>query len=477
MHPAPTWLMPDRAAGDLEGQIYRGLRDRILSGQMAATQRLPSTRAMAMALGVARSTVVHAYDRLKAEGYLDGRPGSATVVAAIAPAPAPAPRRAPSPVPVTAGAGGEAPPRLYAPGMPDLASFPHADWAACLKAGARSFRTSDLGYAETTGLAALRQAIIDHVSVTRGVSATADQVLILPSTRAAIDLLATVLLTGRGAGREDVVWLEEPGYPAARAVFAAAGARLAPVPCDVAGIDVAAALATGQPAPRIIYTTPSHQYPTGVTMTLPRRLALLEVARSAGAIVIEDDYDSEFHYGAHPIAALQGIDRSDVVVYLGTFSKTLAPGLRVAYMIVPQRLWAPVSTAFRRRGAAVSGHIQAGLARFMRDGRLRAHLRGMTPVYGARMRATADALRRHCGPVLDLGDGEDGLQRATWFRDPACPDVAIAGRLAAQGFGMQPMSGFFLGPPRPGLLFGIAAVDPARIDADAARIMGCCGPR
>ena len=119
MHPAPTWLMPDRAAGDLEGQIYRGLRDRILSGQMAAAQRLPSTRATAAALGVARSTVVHAYDRLKAEGYLDGRPGSATVVAAIAPAPAP--RRAPSPVPVAAGAGGEAPPRLYAPGMPDLA--------------------------------------------------------------------------------------------------------------------------------------------------------------------------------------------------------------------------------------------------------------------------------------------------------------------------------------------------------------------
>merc|ERR1711965_1035674 len=170
-------------------------------------------------------------------------------------------------------------------------------------------------------------------------------------------------------------------------------------------------------------------------MTLPRRLALLDLARISGAVVVEDDYDSEFHYAGHPIAALQGIDRAGVVVYLGTFSKTLAPGLRVAYLIAPPALLPALAEAHRRGGAAVSGHVQAALARFMRDGRLRAHLRRMIPAYAERRAAVTAALEARLGHLLVTGPAaEGGLQLASWFRDPATDDAAAARRLAAEGY-------------------------------------------
>ncbi|OJF98358.1 PLP-dependent aminotransferase family protein [Pararhizobium antarcticum] len=457
----PTWLTLDRTAGNLEGQIYRSLRERILNGQMAE-QRLTSTRALAATLGVARSTVVRAYERLKAEGFLRTSGGAATRTVAI------------RPLALASGAsqaqakgddrdicGGK---DLFRPGVPDLSHFPHAAWARCLASRARSLRIHDLGYASAEGLPELQSAILDHISATRGVSARPEQVMIVPSTGAAIDLLARVLIKPQ---RDDVVWMEEPGYKAAHALFLAAGARLEPVPCDGQGIDVARAR-SGRP--RLIYTTPSHQYPTGVTMSLKRRLALLELAREANAVVVEDDYDSEFHYGARPIAALQGIDRAGVVAYLGTFSKMLAPGLRVAYMIVPPWLVSEIAAALYLKGAMVSIHLQAALADFMREGRLRAHVRRMTAIYGARMAATVDALSRHCADRLGLGTENDGLHLATWFCDAGVDDHALVETLGANGLAMQPLSQFYLGRPSPGLLFGIARVDLATVDKDMQRL-------
>jgi len=353
-----------------------------------------------------------------------------------------------------------------APGVPDLASFPHAAWARCLGARARSLRVHDLGYGAGAGLPELQAAILDHIAVSRGVTATPDQVLIVPSTRVAIEALARLAL--RGERRDgNIVWMEEPGWSSVHELFQNVGARLVPVRCDTAGLDVAQAPG---PRPRLIYTTPSHQYPTGATMSLPRRLALLERARDGGAIVLEDDYDSDFQYAARPIAALQGIDRSGIVVYVGTFSKILAPGLRVAYAVVPPGLAAEMNAAMRLKGAVVSIHVQAALADFIREGRLRTHLRRMNIVYAARMAATVDALRRHCGHILRISDGEGGLQLATWFLDPAVDDRAIVASLRAQGFAMQAMSRFYLGAPKPGLLFGIARVDPADIDGVAQRL-------
>jgi len=228
----------------------------------------------------------------------------------------------------------------------------------------------------------------------------------------------------------------------------------------------------------LIYVTPSHQYPTGVTMSLPRRLALLDFAQASGAIVLEDDYDSEFQYASRPIAALQGIDRREVVAYLGTFSKVLAPGLRVAYAVVPPWLAPAASAALLRRGAVVAIHVQAALADFIREGRLRAHLRRMNAAYAARMAATVGALRRRCGHLLHVGDGAGGLQLATWFRDPGVDDDGAARTLNAHGLAPQPMSQFHIGPPKPGLLFGIARVSPEDVDAIAekmGRLMGDLG--
>ncbi|WP_047456596.1 PLP-dependent aminotransferase family protein [Rhizobium rhizogenes] len=458
------WPALDRISGDLEGQVYRLMRDRILQGQMPAGQRLPSTRRLAVSLGVARSTVVNAYERLKAEGYLQSTTGAATRVAEFATPPLQG-QAEPSPLspPPAIEAASDG---LFKSGVPDVASFPHAAWTRYLGARGRSLRVHDLGYGAHSGIRELREAILEHISTTRGVIARPEQLIIVPSTGAAIDLLARVLLR---SDRPDgaIAWMEEPGYGSAQALLRMAGANLVPVPCDIEGIDIAKAAG---PPPRLIYVTPSHQYPTGATMSLSRRLALLEFARANGSVVLEDDYDSEFQYASRPIAALQGIDRGEVVAYLGTFSKTLAPGLRVAYAVVPPWLVPEVTAAQLLRGAVVPIHIQAALADFIRDGRFRAHLRHMNTVYAARMAATVSALRRHCDDWLDVGEGAGGLQLATWFRDAGADDVSAMRRINAEGFALRAMSTLHLGPPRPGLLFGIARMPPEAADAAAARI-------
>ncbi|AYG67001.1 MULTISPECIES: PLP-dependent aminotransferase family protein [unclassified Rhizobium] len=461
---AAQWPALDRTSGDLEGQVYRLMRDRILHGQMPAGQRVPSTRTMALSLGVARSTVVNAYDRLKAEGYLQSATGAATRVAAFPSAPLSGQAAAPLPNQprVTEFKTGG----LFEPGVPDVSAFPHAAWARCLGARGRSLRVHDLGYRDHGGVRELREAILDHIAATRGVVARPEQVLIVPSTGAAIGLLASVLIRAGDPGG-DVVWMEDPGYATAQAILRMAGANLVPVPCDAEGIDIARGTGLSR---RLIYVTPSHQYPTGVTMSLPRRLALLEFARANGAIVLEDDYDSEFQYASRPIAALQGIDRGEVVAYVGTFSKTLAPGLRVAYAVVPSRLVAATEAAQRLRGAVVPVHIQAALADFMREGRFRAHLRQMNTIYAERMAATVEALNRHCGAWLEVGAGGGGLQLASWFRDTKTDDVAVARIINANGFAVRPISALYLGPARPGLLFGIARMEAQAADGAAAKI-------
>ncbi|MBM9402697.1 PLP-dependent aminotransferase family protein [Gluconacetobacter azotocaptans] len=467
MRPPAAWLVLDRPAGALEAQIHRTIRDRILGGQFAAGDRLPSSRALAVALGVARSTVVQAYERLRAEGFLEARGGSATRIAAL-----------PSPPPHGRASGAEIPPQVrpsmpsnaapgaFQPGLPDLTSFPHAAWARCLGARARSGRMVDLGYGPAAGVAELRAAILSHVAATRGVVATADRVVIVPSTRTAIDVIARVVLhPGQPGG--DVAWVEDPGYPASHALLRAAGARLVAVACDAHGMDVARAAG---PSPRLISVTPSHHYPTGATMTLQRRLAVLGAAQASGAVILEDDYDSEFQYGSRPIAALQGIDRTESVAYLGTFSKTLAPGLHVAYAILPAWLAPRVADALRMRGALVPTHVQLALADFLNDGHLRAHVRRMGALYAERMAATVAALRGHCGDILSPGADEGGLQLAAWFNDPTLDDRAVARVLATRGLAMRPLSEFHLGPARPGLLLGIARATADDADRAARQI-------
>jgi GntR family transcriptional regulator/MocR family aminotransferase len=464
-HPPAAWLILDRDAGDLAGQVYRAIRDRILGGQLQPGQKLPATRALSAAVSVARATIVEAYERLRAEGYLEATAGTASRVASFA-GPLLA-GQAPRQLEPVAPPATPPPTLAMTPGVPDLARFPHATWGRILGARARSLRLHDLGYGEPAGIAALRESILAHVALTRGVVASAEQVVILPSTKAAIRLLADLLLAGPQA--QETVWIEDPGYPTAQHLFAKTGAALVPVPVDAAGIDIARAPAG---RPRLIYVTPSHQYPTGVTMTLARRLSLLDFARASGAVILEDDYDSEFQFDTQPIASLQGIDRHGVVAYLGTLSKVLAPGLRVAYAILPLRLMTEAAKAVALQGVSVPVHIQAALADFLREGHLRAHIRRMTPIYAARMAEVAAALRYHCGDRLALGPGTGGLQLAARFCEPAIDDQAIARQLVGRGFGPQALSSMYLSDARAGLLLGIARLMPGEADAAAQVING-----
>ncbi|WP_445657426.1 MocR-like pyridoxine biosynthesis transcription factor PdxR [Achromobacter sp. NCFB-sbj8-Ac1-l] len=465
---AVTWLVLDRPQGDLEGQLCRAIRERVRAGRLGAGEPLPSTRTLALALGVARSTVVQAYERLRAEGYVETVRGSGTRVSTARPRPLAGAARSRASASAARTATPDAsrqPPAAVAsrtlpfqPGVPDLKSFPAAAWARCVAGRIKSLRIHDLGYGPVAGLPELRAAILAHAGTARGVVAQADQVAVFPSAAAAIDTLARVAL----APQANTAWIEDPGWPRARALLRRAGAQLVPVPCDADGIDPSR-VAGG--APRLIYVTPSHQCPTGVTMSLPRRLALLDAAQRHGAFIIEDDYDSEFRYDARPIAALQGIDTGQRVAYVGTFSKTLAPGLRVAYAILPPELVAACHADMALRQGDVPIHIQAGLADFLNDGHFRSHIRRMRGVYAERMHNLVRALTQHCGDWLDVADGGGGLKLAARLRDHGVDDHRVVRALAERGYGARTFSEFCLSAPVPGLVFGIAQGTPARCEA------------
>jgi GntR family transcriptional regulator/MocR family aminotransferase len=444
------WIVLDRGRADLTGQLCRVLRERILAGELGRGARLPSTRVLAKACEVSRSTVVEAYDRLHSEGFLIARRGSATRVAPL------------SSVPVTSTAGTSSavstsralPTLRFVPGSPSLDTFPRRLWARYLGNSGRALHGSGLDYAFNPNDANLRRAICDHLERRRGVSADPERIVIMPSTGSLIDAIARAVAANRN-DHEHVAWVEDPGYPPAREILSNAGFKIVGVPVDGAGLDLAQG--QGQP-PAILYVTPSHQYPTGVTMPLSRRLDVLTFAQISGTLILEDDYDSEFQYDGPAIAALQSIDRQQSVAYLGTLSKVLAPGLRTAYAVVPDRLIQAVLADQRLRGLAVAAHTQAALAAFIDDGHLRAHVRNMNHFYAPKMQSLRDALGLHGSRVLEISEGRGGLQLAAWFRDQSRDDVAYVKRLQSMGYGMAALSAFFLSNPRSGLLFGIGDV-------------------
>jgi len=446
--PPVAWILLDRDAGHLERQIHDAIRDRIVTGQLKAGERLPSTRSLAAALGVARSTVVGGYELLRAEGFIAGRQGSAMRVADLPAALHGASARPVEPLPKEQPEPERSLP--FRPGLPDLDSFPNKVWSRCLSARARHLRIHDLGYGDENGLAELRKAIAEHVVRARAVMAGPEQVVIMPSTAAILGLLAKIIHTG--AGRP--VWLEEPGYSTARDTFRGIGATLVSRPCDAEGMTIG--YDEGSP-PSMIHVTPSHQYPTGVAMSLPRRMELLKFAAANRSLIIEDDYDSEFHYASRPLAALQGIDRSGCVIYIGTFSKVLAPGLRVAYAILPPSLLTSARSILRQERGSVPIHVQAALADFLNAGHLRSHIRRMHDIYQGRMQAVRTTLLDVAGEIFDVGSGSGGLQIAAWFRNRNVDDMDAARRLHTLKIGARALSPFHMKEPRPGLLFGIAS--------------------
>lgn len=451
-------------------QLTQAIRTAILSGRLAGGTRLPSTRVLAKFTGLGRSTLVQIIEQLAMEGYLETRQGASTRVALTetrtrerppspsAAAPVHSERWLLDDPPTPVGI------RAFRTGLPDLRSFPSREWSTLVAKRCRRPISHDLSYAHQCGLPALQEALLVHLRQARGVQAEPQQVLIVPSAQAAFAILAQASVEPG-----DTVWVEDPGYPGIRSVLRSRGAVVVAQPLDHAGITLPQASST---PPKLIYTTPSHQFPTGVTMPLPRRLAVLEHAASVGALVIEDDYDSEYQYHGRPIASLQGLDTQGCVAYVGTFSKTLAPGLRMAYMVVPQRWLALVETIATVSGYAVPAHFQLAMADFMTGGGFQRHLRRVTSEAGERIQLLAKSLRQARDPRLDVPMPQGGLQLCVGWNDPR-PDTDIAQRLLKADVMALPLSSLCLGTPRHGLVLGVGLVSKEDIESACGRLLAC----
>ena len=467
-----------RSAEPLHVQLAAQIKSAVLSGKLPARARLPSSRALAADLSISRNTVLTALDQLKSEGYLEAVRGSGTLVAAISLQELARPERSRA----TAAAPFRhrlAPrwdealahyhpstalfaPRPFQPGIPDLSAFPSELWSAALRRVSRRTELATAGYGEMSGHPRFRKVLCDYLTEARGVSAQPEQIIVTSSARGAISLIASALLS---PGEE--TWIEEPGFRSAKAIFSASGAKLVAVPVDAQGIDPSRAPPSGKP--RLIYTTPSHQYPTGAVMTLARRLELLDLASRSGAYIIEDDYDSEFQYRGRPIAALQGLDSRACVLYLGTFAKSLLPALRVGFVVVPPGLVDGFTKVHRHTGQLVPPVMQLALADFIERGQHRAHVRRMRTIYASRLAAFADGIARQSRGALAAAIPDGGLQTVVTSRD-GIGDEALASHLGAAGVQCQPLSDFRMLPEggvHRGVLMGFAAWN----EADAAKAL------
>lgn len=468
-------LAPDQTR---QQAVFDRLREGILSGSLPAGARLPPTRALASELGVARQTVVLAYERLAAEGYVRARTGSGTYVAADLPDAAPAPAipaataanalshrgAALAALPVTAAPSGAASGMLLAGGLPAPDLFPAAAWARCAARTLKAPLSACIGYPPPQGLLELRQQIAAHLAATRGLAADPGCIVVTAGTQQALRIAAELLLD-----HGDAAWVEDPGYIAGRGALVAAGAAIVPVPSDTEGLDVSAGMRLA-PQARLALVAPSHATPLGGALPIGRRLALLDWAARANAWVLEDDCDSEFRWEGRPLPPLASLDRSGRVIYCGTFSKTLAPALRLGFAVIP----APLVPAFVRlralldRGADALG--QAVLAEFMRQGLLGPHIRRMRTEYARRRAAVLGALERHA-PDLATIPAPGGLHMVA--RLPDGMDEAAAVRACrARDLAVVPLRAYYAGPPRmSGLVMGFSGT-PVALAGEAARRLG-----
>lgn len=449
--------------------IYRQLRDAILIGRLAAGVALPPTRELAARLAVSRNTVSAAYDRLIGEGYVEGRTGSGTFVRAGARA-TPLVR-----TPVTGPAGvrpstfwdtvAEAPVldrrRFdfdFRTGLPDVSTFPLATWRRLLAAEHRHTDPAGLLYGDPAGHGPLREEIARHVGIARGVVTEPSGVLVTNGAQQAVDLLARVLL-----GPGERVAVEDPGYPPARSAFAALAGNTVGVPVDAEGIVVDALPANA----RLVYVTPAHQFPLGVPMSLRRRLELLDWAGRRDAVVVEDDYDSEFRYTGRPLEPLHSLDSAGRVCYVGTFSKVLFPALRLGYLIPPPSLLSALTKARHLADWQPPGPQQAALAAFIGGGGLARHVRTMRQEYRRRRdlvsRVLADEFADVCEPVPVSA----GLHASAFLE---CGTADFARRARRAGVGIHALEEFATEPGRDGLVLGYGAIAYAAIEPGLRRL-------
>lgn len=474
----------DKAAGaPLYRQIVDELRRAIEGGRMLPGTKLPSTRALADEFSVSRNTVLQVFDTLTGEGYLTSRVGAGTFVAAVLPDSTIAARSAPQAEPrernypfrtlsrrgkhLVVSATGEFAerPTPFTPDMPDLREFPIRTWLRLLNETSGRLTGEILADTSNAGYSPLRRAIAQHVGSARGVVCDHTQVIITTGSQQSLDLVCRLLLDPG-----DPVWLEEPGYVGARSVIAANGGVVHPIPVDDDGMCVDAARDT-RTLPRLIFTTPSRHYPLGATMSLGRRRALVEFARSGGSWIVEDDYDSEFRYAGYGIPAIQGLDAQQRTVYMATFSKVLLPSFRLGYIIVPRDL----AEAFATARAIVDRHAslieQMVLSEFMHRGLFAAHVRRIRNLYQARQAKLLAGLRNSFGADLLITANQTGTHVVLPLAAEA-NDKALARELAMEAnIIVRPLSPYYAGRMRrQGLILGFAAFTEAEIEAGIAKL-------
>jgi GntR family transcriptional regulator/MocR family aminotransferase len=464
---------------DLSGEIYRQLLRAILDQRLRPGDRLPSSRELARALVVARATVTAAYERLSGEGFVEVRQGAGTFVSELA---AQAGRDTPTqrssgvlqPRPIWESivlpTVFDKPPRFdFRTGLCDASLFPDREWRQAVTRALRSSTTTGGAYEHPAGHRDLRTAIVRHIGISRSIKASADDVIITNGTQQAFDLLARVLLAPG-----DGIAVESPGYAPPKQLFKTLGIRMVGVPVDREGLVVDALPCDVRAA----YVTPSHQYPLSVTLTLARREALLAWAEQNNAAIIEDDYDSEFRFGERPLEPLQTLDTKGRVVYVGSFSKTMLPALRLGFLVTPPSLRAALHKAKYVSDFHSSILAQAALARFIDDGVFARHVRRATAIYRQRHEMIADVISRDFTDHLELIPSTTGLHVSALVRTMSAHQIAAVTRRAAErGVAVQLLSSQVLSPlavsPLPGIMLGYGAIATSHIEEGLSLLRTC----
>ncbi|MGB3814608.1 MAG: PLP-dependent aminotransferase family protein [Shinella sp.] len=470
---------PAHAAMPLHARIQRAIRQLILDGTLGPGKPLPASRALARSLGVSRDTVESAYARLHAESFIERRVGSGSFVAempeftpghrrsmrdALLRNQAPNLSRRGNAMFRSGGVSEMLLPRPFAHGVPETRSFPLALWERLERQVLKEAGTQALLHGDPQGTPALRRAIADYVNLERGARATADRVLVLTSSQQAMTLCANMLFDPG-----DRIIIEDPAYYGARKAFDAAGLDCVPVRVDRQGIVIEQIMDDPRPT-KAVFLTPSHQFPTGATLSLDRRLALIEWASRNQAWIIEDDYDSEFHYAGKPTACVQGLDPYDRTIYIGTFTKSLFPGLRIGYVVLPPQLVKPMAVARTLLDGHTASIAQLTLARFMEGGHFGAHVRTMRGVYSRRLGVLAELVRTHLSEFVEPRVPVGGLQMPCVLICDLSERVAIdaARRVGVELLGLSALHAD--GDGRPGFLMGFAAYTPDELEVAVRKL-------
>ena len=453
--------------------IYDALRDAMLVGRLVAGARLPATRDLARQLGVARGTVVAAYDRLTSEGYFQTARGAGTFVVETLPdswfrPTSPKGRTALMSKPAKLADRGVrlarsafatlplGPPLPFRPHTPATEHFPKNRWTQLVTRHARHSSALTLREGDPRGYRPLREALAHHLMTSRGVRCTADQILVTTGIHQGLDLALRLLVDVN-----DEVWIENPGYFGARHIIDASGATVVPVRVDTDGIDVDHVI-TRHPGARFAYVTPAHQCPMGATLSLERRIRLLDWADGARAWVFEDDYDSEFRYSGKPVPALQSLDQRGVVIHAGTFTKTMFTGLRLAYLVIPERLVDAFAAAFATLGRFAPVLPQLALTEFIAEGDFARHLRRMRVLYAERRSAFLEVMQTELGDELSIVGGSSGFDAVGMFHEPIDEREVCRAALEAR-LEVRPLSRYAQPLfPKSGLMLGFAAVSAQR---------------